>query len=54
MYWKTGQIQFEVLTTLPLKFQVIYKKIENLNHTISKNINFCILEKIGNCVGLKT
>ena len=36
----TGRIQFEVLTTLPLEFQIFYDNIENLNHTIGTDINF--------------
>ena len=39
----TGWIQFEVLTTLPLRFEVFCDKIENLNHTIRKDIKFGFL-----------
>ena len=41
----TGVIQIKVLTTLPVKFQGVYEKIENLNCTIEKNINFVFFRK---------
>ena len=34
----TGRIQINGLTTLSNKFQVFYENIDNLNHTIGKDI----------------
>ena len=45
-YGRECRIQTKILTTLPLAFQVFYeKKIENLNYTVGKDINFVFFGK---------
>ena len=44
-YLSTGPIQFVVLTTLSLKLQLFYDKIENLYNTNVKDINFLFFGK---------